>query len=122
MFKEHGFDPKNFDITAFTGLPLLTKAIIRESTEEILSREFTRDELGTHKTGGSTGVSLTTYFDQNWREVRAADTLRANQWAGFFHGMKVASLWGNPPIPRTFKQRVRAFLIDRFLYISTRST
>src|SRR5256886_2276525 len=33
--------------------------------------------------------------------------------------MKIASLWGNPPLPRTLKQRVRAALIDRFIYLDT---
>jgi phenylacetate-CoA ligase len=119
LFRAQGFDPANYTLPEFQSLPLLTKAIIRSSTDEILSREFTRGELGVHRTGGSTGVALTTYFDQNWRDVRAADTLRADQWAGWFHGMKVASLWGNPPIPKSFKQRLRAALIDRWFYLDT---
>jgi phenylacetate-CoA ligase len=119
VFREQRFDPEHFQLAAFQALPLLTKAIIRASTDEILSREFARSALGQHKTGGSTGVALTTYFDQDWREIRAADVLRSNQWAGCFHGMKVASLWGNPPLPKTLKQRVRAFLIDRFIYLDT---
>jgi phenylacetate-CoA ligase len=119
VFREQRFDPEHFQLAAFQALPLLTKAIIRASTDEILSREFARSALGQHKTGGSTGVALTTYFDQDWREIRAADVLRSNQWAGCFHGMKVASLWGNPPLPKTLKQRLRAFLIDRFIYLDT---
>jgi len=119
VFVEHGFDPARFSMEDFQGLPLLTKAIIRTSTEDILSREFAREELGVHKTGGSTGIALTTYFDDNWREVRSADTLRADQWAGLFHGMKLASLWGNPVLPKTFKQRVRAALLNRVIYLDT---
>jgi phenylacetate-CoA ligase len=119
VFREHRFTPENFQPEEFQALPLLTKAIIRGSTDEMLSREFARDSLGMHKTGGSTGVALTTYFDQDWLEPRSADALRSNQWAGYFHGMKVASLWGNPPVPRTFKQRMRARLLDRFVYLDT---
>src|SRR2546430_16612917 len=33
--------------------------------------------------------------------------------------MKIASLWGNPSLPRTLKQRGRAALIDRFIYLDT---
>ena len=58
-------------------------------------------------------------FDPEWLELRSADALRSNQWAGYFHGMKVASLWGNPPVAKTFKQRLRAQLIDRFVYLDT---
>jgi phenylacetate-CoA ligase len=119
LFRAHRFDPDHFQLPAFKALPLLTKAIIRASTDEILSREFARSALGEHKTGGSTGVALTTYFDRDWLETRTADALRSDQWAGCFHGMKIASLWGNPPLPKTLKQHVRALLIDRFVYLDT---
>ena len=119
LFSEQRFDPEHFQLASLQALPLLTKAIIRASTDEILSREFERSALGVHKTGGSTGVALTTYFDRDWRETARADALRSNQWAGCFHGMKMASLWGNPPLPKTFKQRLRAALIDRFVYLDT---
>src|SRR4029077_7466185 len=106
-------------LAAFHSLPLLTKAIIRASTDDILSREFARSALGEHKTGGSTGVALTTYFDRNWEDAHHADSLRSDQWAGCFHGMKIAALWGNPPVPRSFRSRVRALLYDRFVYLDT---
>ena len=119
LFSQHHLDPDRLDQQVFETLPVLTKSIIRTSTEEILSREFTRDELGTHKTGGSTGVALITHFDRDWLEMRLADALRSDQWAGCFHGMKIAALWGNPPLPRTLKERIRAWLLDRFIYLDT---
>jgi phenylacetate-CoA ligase len=119
VFREHRFNTDHLQLAAFQALPILTKSIIRTSTDEILSGEFARGALGQHKTGGSTGVALTTYFDRNWLETRTADSLRSDQWAGCFHGMKIASLWGNPPLPRTFKEHVRALLIDRFFYLDT---
>jgi len=119
VFRERDFDPGNFTPAEFAALPLLTKGIIRSSTDEILSREYPRSALGHHKTGGSTGVALTTYFDQAWREPRAADALRTNHWAGCDYGMKTASLWGNPPLPKSFKQHLRALLLDRFIYLDT---
>jgi phenylacetate-CoA ligase len=119
LFREHGLDGGNFRFEAFHALPLLTKAIIRKSTDEMLSREFARSQLDVHKTGGSTGVAITTYFDPQWIQPRTADALRANQWAGYLHGMKAASLWGNPALPKTLRQRVRAALIDRFVYLDT---
>ena len=119
LFRERGFDPAKFDLAAFSSLPLLTKSIIRASTDTLLSQAFRRDELGHHKTGGSTGVALTTYFDRDWLEIRTADALRSDQWAGAFHGMKVAALWGNPPVARTLKERLRRACIDRFVYLDT---
>lgn len=119
LFAEQRFDAGRFDANAFAALPVLTKATIRSSTDEILSHEFRRDQLGQHKTGGSTGTALVTYFDRDWLELRTADALRADQWAGCYHGMKVAALWGNPPQPRGLKPRLRSWLLDRFLYLDT---
>jgi phenylacetate-CoA ligase len=118
-FRLSRLDPARFEEAAFARLPLLTKSIIRSSTDEILSQQFTRAQLGEHKTGGSTGVALTTYFDHDWLQIRTADALRSDQWAGAFHGMKVAALWGNPPIARTAKERLRRLLIDRFVFLDT---
>ena len=119
LFRERNFNPQDFDPAAFRSLPLVTKSIIRASTDGMLSQEFRREELGHHKTGGSTGVALTTFFDRDWLEIRTADALRSDQWAGAFHGMKVAALWGNPPVARTLKERLRRLCIDRFLYLDT---
>ena len=119
LFRERGFDPERFRPADFEALPLLTKAIIRSSTDEMLSREFPRSALDVHRTGGSTGVALTAYFDPRWIEPRTADFLRSDQWAGCFHGMKIAALWGNPPLPKTFKEHVRALLFSRVIYLDT---
>jgi phenylacetate-CoA ligase len=119
LFRQHGFDPDHFQMAEFHKLPLLTKAIIRTSTEQMLSPEFPRSSLLEHRTGGSTGVALKVCFDPDWINPRTADSLRADQWAGCLHGMKIASLWGNPPLPKTWKQRVRAMLIDRFIFLDT---
>jgi phenylacetate-CoA ligase len=119
LFRERGFDPDNFRAADFHALPLLTKTIIRGSTDELLSRQFARSALLEHRTGGSTGVALKVYFDPEWINPRSADALRSDQWAGCFHGMKIASLWGNPPLPRTLKERIRALLVDRFIFLDT---
>jgi phenylacetate-coenzyme A ligase PaaK-like adenylate-forming protein len=119
LFREQRFDAEHFDPGAFATLPLLTKSTIRNFTDEMLSRKIPREQLGQHRTGGSTGVSLTTYFDQDWLDAHHADALRSDQWAGCYHGMKIAALWGNPPVARSAKERLRALLYDRFLYLDT---
>ena len=119
VFAEAGFNPENFELADFTRLPLLTKADIRTRTPDLLAKNVARESLGFHKTGGSTGVSLTTYFDTRWQEVRNADAMRANEWAGWRHGMKVAAIWGNPPVAQTLKERLRSGLLDRLMYLDT---
>jgi phenylacetate-CoA ligase len=105
--------------TWISRVPLLTKADIRANTETIISSEFQKDELDHHKTGGSTGVALTTYFDKYWLDARNADTLRANEWAGWYVGTRVAALWGNPPVPDSTMSRLRSLLLDRIYYLDT---
>jgi phenylacetate-CoA ligase len=119
MFAEQGFNPSNFELSDFARLPVLTKADIRAKTPELLSKEYAPETLGFHKTGGSTGVSLTTYFDVRWQEVRTADAMRANEWANWYHGMKAAAVWGNPPQASTWKERLRSALFDRLIYLDT---
>jgi phenylacetate-CoA ligase len=62
LFREHRFNASDFCRDDFESLPVLTKSAIRGAGDDLLSRAFPRAGLGVHKTGGSTGVSLTTYF------------------------------------------------------------
>lgn len=119
LFAAQNFDPLNFTVADFTRLPLLTKADIRARTDDLIARPHSRESLGFHKTGGSTGVSLTTYFDVRWQEVRNADAMRSNEWAGWLHGMKAAAIWGNPPVAHTLKEKLRSSLLDRLMYLDT---
>lgn len=119
LFAGLKFDAGNFELADFQRLPLLTKADIRNHTPGLLARGLSTATLGHHKTGGSTGVSLTTYFDTRWQQVRTADAMRANEWAQWFHGMKSAAVWGNPPEARTLKEKLRSLLHDRLIYLDT---
>ena len=43
----------------------------------------------------------------------------ADRWAGWDLGMKKASVWGNPPVAETLKQKLRLHLLDRTIYLDT---
>lgn len=103
----------------FRCLPLLTKQHIREQGDDLLSWEFQKKDLIQSKTGGSTGIALTLYFDERCQQLRNAAAMRSDQWAGWDIGMKVAAVWGNPPIADTLKQKVRNLLLDRVFYLDT---
>lgn len=103
----------------FKRLPLLTKHDIRENGDRLLSREFRREELVEARTGGSTGVALTVYFDKRCQEMRNAAAMHTDRWAGWDIGMKVAAIWGNPPLADTFKKKLRNLLLDRTIYLDT---
>jgi phenylacetate-CoA ligase len=107
------------DWAQFRSLPLLTKQDIRQNGDKLLSREFRRDDLVEAKTGGSTGVALTLYFDKRCQEMRNAAAMRSDRWAGWDIGMKVAAIWGNPPVADTLKKKLRNLLLDRVIYLDT---
>jgi phenylacetate-CoA ligase len=103
----------------FKRLPLLTKHDIRENGDGLLSRNFRRKDLVEARTGGSTGVALTIYFDKPCQEMRNAAAMRSDTWAGRDIGMAVAAIWGNPPPADTLKKRLRNLLLDRCIYLDT---
>lgn len=107
------------DWSDFQRLPVLTKQDIQNSEGGLLSREFRREELVEARTGGSTGRSLTLRFDQRCQELRNAAAMRSDRWAGWDIGMKVAAVWGNPPVAHTLKEKLRGLILNRAFYLDT---
>lgn len=120
LFKAHGFDSENLSsLLPFQQLPVTTKTDIRNNTDRFISATSRKEELLAAKTGGSTGVSLNLYFDEQCQQMRNSAQLMADRWAGWELGMKKAAVWGNPPVPATLKQKFRHHLLDRTIYLDT---
>jgi phenylacetate-coenzyme A ligase PaaK-like adenylate-forming protein len=118
-FASLGFDGNLASWDDFRRLPMLSKQDIRERSDDILSSEYRREDLVEARTGGSTGKSLTLYFDKRCQEIRNAAAMRSDQWAGWDIGMKVGAVWGNPPVADTLKKKLRSALLDRTIYLDT---
>lgn len=118
-FAGAGFEGHLRDWSDFRRLPILTKRDIRAHEGQLLSREFKREDLVEARTGGSTGVALALHFDRRCQEMRNAAAMRSDRWAGWDIGMKVAAVWGNPPVARTWKGKLRSLLLERTLYLDT---
>lgn len=75
-------------------LPVLTKEIIRERREELISQKYTKPMLIENYTGGSTGEPLKFYQDQKYLSVaQAIDAYVRNLWdVSYF--CKTAQIWG----------------------------
>lgn len=114
-----GFSGVLRDWEDFRNLPFLTKRDIRDNERKLLSDAFRQENLVKAKTGGSTGTALTLYFDKQCQEIRNAVAMRSDRWAGWDIGMKVAAVWGNPPIADTLKKKLRNWLRDRVIYLDT---
>lgn len=100
-------------------LPVTTKLNIRENTADFISSAYKQEDLVTAKTGGSTGVSLNLYFDELCQQKRNAAQMYADELAGWSIGTRVAAVWGNPPVARTAKQKLRSYLLERTIYLDT---
>lgn len=99
--------------------PVTTKSDIREHTDRFISSDYPRRSLCKAKTGGSTGVSLDLYFDERCQQKRNAAQAWADTFAGWEPGARVAAVWGNPPVARTAKQKLRSALLERTIYLDT---
>lgn len=119
-FHAAGLDPAGIiSIADLKSLPLLSKSDIRERCPDIISDQYTLDQLVQAKTGGSTGVSLEIFCDRRGVEMRNGAALLADEWSGWRLGQPLASIWGNPPVPRTLKNRIRCTWKDRIIYLDT---
>lgn len=118
-YRSLGFDGNLRDWSDFRRLPILTKRDIRDRGPELLSQLYKPDELIEARTGGSTGTSLKVFFDKRCQEARNAAAMRSDRWAGWDIGMKVAAVWGNPPVADTLKKKLRNLLLDRLIYLDT---
>lgn len=100
-------------------LPITTKADIRENTDAFISSNYSKSALNSAKTGGSTGVALNLYFDERCQQLRNAAQMYADGFANWAPGLRVAAVWGNPPVAKTPKQKLRAYLLERTIFLDT---
>lgn len=99
--------------------PVTTKIDIRENTDAFISSRYQKDDLNSAKTGGSTGVSLNLFFDERCQQFRNAAQMYADGFANWRPGLRVAAVWGNPPVAKTSKQKLRAYLLERTIFLDT---
>lgn len=86
-------------ITDLEKLPKLTREIIINHREELISKNFKKFNPQARKTGGTTGVPLSYLSDfESWSMLWAVK-LRAWSWADYHLGDKVAILAGASLIP-----------------------
>jgi phenylacetate-CoA ligase len=117
---EAGVDPAAIREPAdLARLPVMTKAEVRSSLDEIVSTAYPRRRLVRARTGGSTGVSLEVYCDVRGGQLRNGAALRADSWSGWRLGEPMAAVWGNPRPVRGLRQRLRRLLKDRVFFLDT---
>jgi len=119
-FAEHGFVPEKLSsFDDFRKLPVLTKDDIRENQKQIMSDQYTIDNLIYKRTGGSTSVPLALYVDCHAADLKAAATIRHNRWAGYDRGDKLAAIWGDTEKKYSVKEKIYNFFNSRTIYLDT---
>ena len=102
IFEDRGIDPDSVRTPGdLTRLPVLTKETVRARKEELISETYPRRRLLYGHTSGSTGASLTLYWDHNVDVAWNAALWRHREWAGVPFGVPYASLLGQVVVPPT---------------------
>lgn len=120
IIAESGIDlTKPITLTDLHKLPVTTKLDIRDNTDAFISSNYRKETLVKAKTGGSTGTSLNLFFDHHCQKMRNGAQHFADSFSGWKPGIRIAAIWGNPPVAKTFKQRLRSYLLERMIYLDT---
>ena len=82
------------DSSSLTGLPFLTKSIIKQNTDELKADGHGR--LKKFNTGGSSGEPLIFYLGKNRISHDVGAKWRATRWWGVDIGDKELVVWGSP--------------------------
>lgn len=73
LFNNNSIDViDDFSFETFKKIPYLSKSIVREHASELISTDYSKDNLIVHATGGSTGEPCDFYFEKYVCEAREA--------------------------------------------------
>lgn len=121
-FQKAGVGEDDFnDPNVLFRLPVLTKSDVRTQGIQLLSKGFDRSTLQAAKTGGSTGKALELFYTEECSELRNACALRHDRWTGWELGEPIAACWGNPHLPKSWKEKLAHRLLQPMIYLDTMS-
>lgn len=96
IFNERGLKPEDIQCREdLLKLPILTKQMVREHYDEIISKDALQRHYQKGSTGGSTGTPLKFMKDTPTWNMQWASSFRAWDWYGFHVGEKLMTLGGN---------------------------
>ena len=96
VFEERNLTPDDIHTRAdLSKLPVLTKQIIKDRFNELISKDIDQRKYVDGSTGGSTGTPMRFKEDiVTWNKLRGLN-FRGWTWAGFYVGEKLFTLAGN---------------------------
>lgn len=94
IFDERDLRPAAIRSTAdLAALPFLTKALVQEHYDDLLSRAFGPSEIHTTRTGGTTAARMTFARDNASRIPKEGAALCFESWAGWSIGRPLGIVW-----------------------------
>lgn len=97
VYADRGFSPASIQSVEDLGrFPILTKELIQEHKNELVSKAYSERQLLPNHTGGSTGKPLRFFQDRRQRDYGSASRMLCNGWAGWSFGGRTLRLWGHP--------------------------
>ena len=96
LFNNLGLKPEDIQRREdLTKLPVLTKQMVRDNYDDLISLDADKRHYQKGSTGGSTGTPLQFMKDISTWNMQWASSFRAWEWCGFEVGEKLFTLGGN---------------------------
>jgi len=100
LFDEHALKPDDIKTTEdLRKIPVLTKEIIKNRFNDLISNAFLKKNLIHGHTSGTTGTPLDILWDKNTCEYTNAVDWRQKNWAGVKYGDRMAIILGRTIVP-----------------------
>lgn len=94
LFKSIGLDdPLHLSWDDYARIPVLTKDIIRQEQDNLVSRLFQENDLRKTATGGTTSSPMPFFSDWDSMYRKRSATIAFDKWFGYQPGIQSAYLW-----------------------------
>jgi phenylacetate-CoA ligase len=115
LMDERGLKPEDFKRPEDLALlPVLTKHLVYDNTDNILSSRFRRSDLKKFSSGGTTGQQTTMFIDQESFNIKLAAAWRFESWMGMTPCDKLAIFWP-PAMDLEESPKLRTVIKNRYL-------
>lgn len=116
---DSGWDVNNqeFSYQDFLKFPKLDKETLRDNIKEFLNPNYT-GRVTAGRTSGSTGHSMTLYYNTEHESYSEAGRWRAKEWWGVQPGSAHVSIWGRPftGLNDQLNQKVKSYLMHNLFF------
>ncbi len=111
------FNNKEFSYEDFLNLPTIEKDTLRDQMSEFLNPQY-HGRVTQGMTSGSTGKSLTLYYNSEHESYSEAARWRAKSWWGIEPGCPQVALWGRPYTGTKDRlgQQFKSYLMNSLLF------